>query len=116
VTDDGTVSIAASDEDSRKRAVEIIDDLTREAEVNKIYKGLVRKVVDFGAFVELFPGTDGLCHVSELADKRVEKVTDVVQEGDEVLVKVLSIDRDGKIRLSRRAAKGHEAGEIVASN
>jgi polyribonucleotide nucleotidyltransferase len=76
----------------------------------------VRKVVDFGAFVELFPGTDGLVHISELADKRVNKVSDVVQEGDEVKVKVLSIDRDGKIRLSRRMAKDHEVGEIVASS
>jgi polyribonucleotide nucleotidyltransferase len=113
VTDDGIVRIAAVGAESGKAAMTIIEDLTREAEVNRIYKGLVRKTVDFGAFVELFPGTDGLCHISELADKRVNQVTDVVQEGDEVLVKVLSIDRDGKIRLSRRQAKGHEAGEIV---
>jgi polyribonucleotide nucleotidyltransferase len=115
VTDDGTVSIAAIGAESGRRAIQIIEDITREAEVNKIYKGLVRKVVDFGAFVELFPGTDGLIHISELTDKRVERVTDVVQEGDEVIVKVLSMDRDGKIRLSRRAAAGHEPGTIVAS-
>jgi polyribonucleotide nucleotidyltransferase len=115
VTDDGTVSIAAVSGESGQAAIQIIEDLTREAEVNKIYKGLVRKVVDFGCFVEIFPGTDGLIHISELSEKRVNQVTDVVQEGDEVLVKVLSMDRDGKIRLSRRAAVGHEAGEIVAS-
>jgi polyribonucleotide nucleotidyltransferase len=112
ITDDGTVRIAAVGGESGERAKQIIEDLTREAEVNKIYKGLVRKVVEFGAFVELFPGTDGLIHISELSDKRVAKVTDVLQEGDEVVVKVLSIDRDGKIRLSRRAAIGKQPGEI----
>jgi polyribonucleotide nucleotidyltransferase len=112
ITDDGTVRIAAVGGEAGERAKQIIEDLTREAEVNRIYKGLVRKVVEFGAFVELFPGTDGLIHISELSDKRVVKVTDVVQEGDEVVVKVLSIDRDGKIRLSRRAAVGKQPGEI----
>ncbi len=112
ITDDGTVRIAAVGGESGERARQIIEDLTREAEVNRIYKGLVRKIVEFGAFVELFPGTDGLVHVSELSDKRVERVTDVLQEGDEVVVKVLSIDRDGKIRLSRRAAVGKTPGEI----
>ena len=112
ISDDGTVRIAAVGGESGARAMQIIEDLTREAEVNRIYKGLVRKVVEFGAFVELFPGTDGLIHISELSDKRVAKVTDVVQEGDEVVVKVLSIDRDGKIRLSRRAAMGKNPGEV----
>ncbi len=112
VSDDGTVRIAAVGGEAGDKARQIIEDLTREAEVNRIYKGLVRKVVDFGAFVELFPGTDGLIHISELSDKRVAKVTDVIQEGDEVVVKVLSIDRDGKIRLSRRAAVGKQPGEI----
>ena len=115
VTDDGTVRIAAVGQEAGQAAMSIIEDLTREAEVNRIYKGLVRKVVDFGAFVELFPGCDGLVHISELSDKRVAKVTDVVQEGDEVVVKVLSIDRDGKIRLSRRQAAGHNPGDVVAS-
>jgi polyribonucleotide nucleotidyltransferase len=115
VEDDGTVKIFAIGKDSGDRAKAIIDDLTREPEVNRIYKGLVRKVVDFGAFVEIFPGTDGLIHISELSDKRVASVSDVVQEGDEVNVKVLSIDRDGKIRLSRRQAQGHEPGAIVVN-
>jgi polyribonucleotide nucleotidyltransferase len=115
VEDDGTVKIFAIGKDSGDRAKAIIDDLTREPEVNRIYKGLVRKVVDFGAFVEIFPGTDGLIHISELSDKRVASVSDVVQEGDEVNVKVLSIDRDGKIRLSRRQAQGHEAGAVVVN-
>ena len=115
ISDDGTVRIAAVGKENGDRARQIIEDLTREAEVNRVYKGLVRKVVEFGAFVELFPGTDGLIHISELSDKRVAKVTDVVQEGDEVVVKVLSIDRDGKIRLSRRAAVGKTPGEIDRS-
>ena len=112
ISDDGTVRIAAVGGEAGERARQIIEDLTKEAEVNRIYKGLVRKVVEFGAFVELFPGTDGLIHISELSDKRVTKVSDVVQEGDEVVVKVLSIDRDGKIRLSRRAAVGKQPGEV----
>jgi polyribonucleotide nucleotidyltransferase len=115
IKDDGTVTIAAVGREAGDKARQIIEDLTREAEVNRIYKGLVRKVVEFGAFVELFPGTDGLIHISELSDKRVERVGDVVQEGDEVVVKVLSIDRDGKIRLSRRAAVGKDVGTIDKS-
>jgi polyribonucleotide nucleotidyltransferase len=114
ITDDGTVQIFSIDMEAGKQAMQIVEDLTREAEVNRVYKGLVRKTTDFGAFVEIFPGTDGLVHISELSDKRVASVTDVVQEGDEVLVKVLSIDRDGKIRLSRRAAVGAKAGDIIA--
>ena len=86
--------------------------ITREAEVNKVYKGLVKRVVDFGAFVELFPGTEGLCHVSELADKRIERVTDVLQEGDEVNVVVLSIDREGKIRLSKKESYGQKPRRV----
>jgi polyribonucleotide nucleotidyltransferase len=115
IKDDGTVTIAAVGKEAGDKARQIIEDLTREAEVNRIYKGLVRKIVEFGAFVELFPGTDGLIHISELSDKRVERVGDVVQEGDEVVVKVLSIDRDGKIRLSRRAAVGKDVGTIDKS-
>ncbi len=82
----------------------MIHDLTQEAEVGKIYLGTVRKIVEFGAFVEIFPGTDGLIHISELSDKRVKSVSDVLSEGDEVLVKVISVDRAGKIRLSRKEA------------
>ena len=113
LTDDGTVSIAAVDGDSAAAAIKMIEELTQEATVGKIYLGNVRRTVDFGAFVEIFPGTDGLVHISELADKRVEKVTDIVQEGDEVLVKVISIEREGKIRLSRKQAVGHQVGEVV---
>lgn len=113
VTDDGTVQVAGVGKECVESAVRMIEDLTREAEINKVYKGLVRRILDFGAFVELFPGTEGLCHISELSDKRVEKVTDVLQEGDEVSVVVLSIDREGKIRLSRKKAIGKQAGELI---
>ena len=102
VEDDGTVNIASADSDAVKRALEIIKGLTTEPEVGATYKGTVSRVVDFGAFIEIMPGTDGLLHVSEMAHHRVERVNDVMKEGDEVEVKVLSIDRDGKIRLSRR--------------
>ncbi len=106
IADDGTVSLASSDSEMVDKAIKMIKDLTREPEIGKIYLGNVRKVTDFGAFVEIFPGTDGLCHISDLAEKRVNRVEDIVREGDEVLVKVVSIDRQGKIRLSRRDAVG----------
>jgi polyribonucleotide nucleotidyltransferase len=106
VEDDGTISIASSDDASAKKAMDIIKGLTTEPEVGQFYMGVVRRIVDFGAFVEILPGTDGLIHISELDQKRVNKVTDVLQEGDEVMVKVISIDRQGKIRLSRKEAIG----------
>jgi polyribonucleotide nucleotidyltransferase len=102
VDDDGTVHIASADSDAVKRAVDILKGLTAEPEIGTIYKGVVKRVADFGAFVEILPGIDGLVHVSELAHHRVERVEDEVHEGDEVEVKVLSVERDGKIRLSRR--------------
>lgn len=104
VEDDGTVMIASSDEAASRRAVEMVQRITAEAEIGKIYKGTVRKIVDFGAFVEILPGTDGLVHISQLAPERVRQVTDILKEGDEVLVKVVEIDKQGKIRLSRKEA------------
>jgi len=80
--------------------------LTEDAEVGKIYKGTVKKIVDFGAFVEILPGTEGLLHISQISKERVNKVTDVLREGDEVMVKVLEMDKQGKIRLSRKEALG----------
>jgi polyribonucleotide nucleotidyltransferase len=106
------VYVASSDGDSMQRAIDRIRGLTAEAEVGKIYRGTVRKVVDFGAFVEILPGTDGLVHISQLAHERVRKVSDVVKEGDVIDVKVLEVDKSGKIRLSRKEAlKQHEGGE-----
>ena len=82
----------------------MVDELTQEAEIDRLYLGKVKRITDFGAFVEIFPGTDGLIHISHLAEGRVEKVTDVVTEGDEVLVKCIDIDPSGRIRLSRKEA------------
>ncbi len=104
VEDDGTIMIASSDEAASRRAVEMVQRITAEAEIGKIYRGTVRKIMDFGAFVEIFPGTDGLVHISQLAPERVRRVTDVLNEGDEVMVKVLEIDKQGKIKLSRKEA------------
>jgi polyribonucleotide nucleotidyltransferase len=110
VEDDGTVTIASSDEAASKKAVEMVQRIAAEAEVGKIYKGTVRKIVDFGAFVEILPGTDGLIHISQLAPERVRRVSDILKEGDEVMVKVLEIDRQGKIRLSRKEALQESGG------
>jgi polyribonucleotide nucleotidyltransferase len=104
VEDDGTVTIASSDAEAAIRAVNMVKWLTEEAEVGKIYRGTVKKIVDFGAFVEILPGTEGLLHISQIAKERINKVTDVLQEGDEVMVKVLEMDKSGKIRLSRKEA------------
>ena len=110
VEDDGTIYIASADGTAMEKAVDWVRRLTAEAEVGKIYKGVVKKVMDFGAFVEILPGTDGLVHISQLANERVQRVRDVVNEGDEVMVKVLEVDRTGKIRLSRKEALSKEAG------
>jgi polyribonucleotide nucleotidyltransferase len=103
VEDDGRVSIASTDEAAARKAVAIIEELTATAELNKTYLGKVVRVVDFGAFVEIIPGTDGLLHVSEMAAHRVQDVRSEVKEGDQILVKVVNIDPSGKIRLSRKA-------------
>jgi polyribonucleotide nucleotidyltransferase len=114
IADTGDITIASPDVEGIERAIQIIKDLTQDAEPGRIYQGTVTKVADFGAFVQIFPGTDGLVHISELSDKRVEHVTDVVQEGDELLVKCLSIEPGtGKIRLSRKQAAGHAVGEVI---
>ena len=105
VADDGTVSIASADEAKLKAAIEIVKTLTAEAEVGKTYRGIVKRIADFGAFVEIIPGTDGLVHISQMAEGRVNRVTDLLTEGDEVWVKVLEVDRQGKIRLSMKDAQ-----------
>ncbi len=103
IEDDGTVAVASADSEAVARAVKIIEGLLEEPEVDKVYQGVVKRVVDFGAFVEILPNTEALLHVSEIAHERTEDVGAVLQEGDEIEVKVLSVERDGKIRLSRRA-------------
>ena len=109
IEDSGRVDIASNNSEAVQQAIAMVQALTREAEVGKTYLGTVRKIAEFGAFVELFPGTDGLVHISELSDKRVKSVSDVLKEGDEVMVKVISIDRTGKIRLSRKEAMAERA-------
>ena len=104
VDDSGQVTIAAVDEASVNQAIDRINRLTEEVEVGKTYLGTVRKIVDFGAFVEILPNVDGLVHISQLAHHRVKSVTDELAEGEEILVKVLEVDRQGKIRLSRKEA------------
>ncbi len=111
IEDDGRIHIASADGEAAKKAIKMIRDLTQEAEVGKLYLGTVRKVMEFGAFVEIFPGTDGLVHVSELAKERVQNVTDVLKEGDQVLVKCIGIDKQGKIKLSRKEALGQSLPE-----
>ncbi|WP_027714075.1 polyribonucleotide nucleotidyltransferase [Desulfuromonas sp. TF] len=111
IEDDGRINIASADGDACKKAIKMIRDLTQEAEVGKLYEGTVRKVMEFGAFVEIFPGMDGLVHISELDKERVRNVTDILNEGDRVLVKCIGIDKQGKIKLSRKEALGQTLPE-----
>jgi polyribonucleotide nucleotidyltransferase len=104
VEDTGIVSVAAVDEASAQKAIDRINSIIEEVEIGKIYTGTVRKIMDFGAFVEILPGTDGLVHISQLAHHRVQSVADEVQEGQQIMVKVMEVDRQGKIRLSRKEA------------
>jgi polyribonucleotide nucleotidyltransferase len=111
VEDSGKVIIASSDSKSVDRAIAMIKEIVQEVEIGQIYLGKVIKIMDFGAFVEILPGTEGLVHISQLDNHHVKKVTDVLKEGDEVMVKVLDVDRQGKIRLSRKAALGQSPSE-----
>ena len=108
IADDGLVKIAATNEETGQAALEQIKSITMEPEEGAIYEGKVVKTTDFGAFVQLAPGTDGLVHISQLANYRVNKVTDVVKEGDMLRVKVLEISQDGRIRLSHKAVLNEE--------
>ena len=111
VYDEGRVNVFSADPQAMDKALEIIKELTQTAEIGKVYLGKVKKVVDFGAFLEILPGTEGLVHISQMSPGRVERVTDVMREGDEVVVKVLDIDSEGKIRLSRKEAMSPEEAE-----
>jgi polyribonucleotide nucleotidyltransferase len=110
VEDSGQVKVAAFSKEEGDAAIKMIEDLTREPEIGAIYEGTVVKITDFGAFVQIMPGTDGLVHISQLAKHRVTKVTDIVKEGQQLKVKVLEINRDGKIRLSHKAVLEEENG------
>ena len=109
INDAGVINIASSDETSAQKAIEIINGIIAEAELGRIYLGKVKRIVDFGAFVEIMPGTEGLLHISQIDEKRIDKVTDVLKEGEEVLVKVIEIDKMGRIRLSRKDAMREKA-------
>jgi polyribonucleotide nucleotidyltransferase len=102
IDDDGTVQIAAVDKEAGDKALRMVESIIEEPELNKVYKGIVKSVVKFGAFVEILPGKDGLLHISEIANKRIDKVEDVLNVGDELEVKIIGIDDQGKIRLSRK--------------
>jgi polyribonucleotide nucleotidyltransferase len=116
VEDDGRVNVASADESSAQKAISMIQELTATPELNKVYVGKVQRITDFGAFVEIMPGTDGLLHVSEIANHRVKDVRDVLKEGEQLPVKVINIDPTGKIRLSRKAVlnEAAAAGEPAA--
>jgi polyribonucleotide nucleotidyltransferase len=114
VEDDGRVNVASADEASAQKAIGIIQELTATPELNKTYMGKVQRIADFGAFVEIMPGLDGLLHVSEIAHYRVKDVRDELKEGDQVMVKVINIDPSGKIRLSRKALLTPEEGQAKA--
>ncbi|RLB70756.1 MAG: polyribonucleotide nucleotidyltransferase, partial [Deltaproteobacteria bacterium] len=102
IDDSGEIKIASVDGQASEMAIALIRDLTQEAEVGKVYLGTVQRIMDFGAFVQIFPGTDGLLHISQIAEERVKDVRDFMKEGDEIMVKVIEVDRQGKIRLSRK--------------
>jgi polyribonucleotide nucleotidyltransferase len=103
IEDDGTVFISSEKKDSVELARQMVDCLTADVEIGKIYKGRVTRILNFGAFVEILPGKEGLVHISQLAEQHVKKVEDVVHEGDEVTVKVIEIDNQGRVNLSRKA-------------
>jgi len=106
VEDDGTVKVASSSRSEAAEAIDIIKALTAEPTIGDIYLGTVAKITDFGAFVTILPGVDGLCHISELSEERIDRVDDVVREGEEIIVRCTGIEGNGKIRLSRKEALG----------
>ena len=106
VRDDGTVFISSASEESSKKAIQAVEALTKEVEVGTVYTGKVKNITNFGVFVEILPGKDGLIRLAELSDKWVEKAEDEVSEGDEVTVIVTEVDRMGRINLSRKALLG----------
>jgi len=114
VQDSGVVSIASSDAAAAQKAIDIVKGLTQEPEIGEYYLGTVRRITEFGAFVEILPGLDGLVHISEMAPERINRVEDVCREGEEMVVKVLNVDNQGKIRLSRKEALDKSADEVLS--
>jgi polyribonucleotide nucleotidyltransferase len=115
ISDDGTIRIYSDDSDGLNDAIFRIGEITAEAEVGRIYEGTVARIVDFGAFVTIMPGTDGLLHISQIAEERVEKVTDYLKEGQEIRVKVLDVDARGRIKLSMKEVKVDVEEKIIAA-
>jgi len=114
IDDDGNVRIYGEDADSRDAALEMVNAITAEAEVGRIYNGKVARIVDFGAFVTILPGKDGLVHISQISDERVENVNEHLEEGQDVLVKVLDTDARGRIKLSVKEISEEERAAHVA--
>lgn len=114
VSDDGRIEIASVDGAAAQKALSIISKIVEVPEVGKVYQGKVAKIMDFGAFVQILPGTDGLLHISQISEQRVKRVEDVLAEGDEVMVKVIDVDKNGKIRLSRKEVMQSEAPQVKA--
>ena len=115
IEDDGSINIASSDNEAAQRAIEIINQIVEEPEIGRVYEGRVSRIAEFGAFIEIIPGTDGLCHISELAHYRVRRVEDILKEGDVLRVKCLDVDSQGKIRLSRKALLNQDGDPLEAS-
>ncbi|GMR03493.1 MAG: polyribonucleotide nucleotidyltransferase [Thermodesulfovibrionia bacterium] len=109
INDEGNINIASTDEASAKKAMDIISGIVAEAELGKLYTGKIKRIMDFGAFVEILPGTEGLLHISQISNKRIAKVSDELKEGEEILVKVIEIDKTGRIRLSRKEVLSEQA-------
>jgi polyribonucleotide nucleotidyltransferase len=116
IDDDGTVRVFGQDQQARDAAIRMIEEITAEAEVGAIYTGKVARIVDFGAFVNILPGKDGLVHISQIANERVENVTDYLKEGEEVRVKVLDVDQRGRIKLSIKELLEDEGGAGSSSD
>ncbi len=115
INDDGTIRIYSDDAEGLKNAIFRIEEITAEAEIGRIYEGTVARIVDFGAFVTIMPGTDGLLHISQIASERVEKVTDYLKEGQQIRVKVLDVDARGRIKLSMKEVIAEEGGTVEGS-
>ena len=109
INNEGIAFIGSADEESAKKAIKMIEELTKDVEVGAIYTGKVTRIMSFGAFVEILPGKEGMVHISELAEYRVDKVEDIVEIGDEITVKVTEIDSQGRVNLSRRAVFDNSA-------
>ena len=114
VEDSGKVTIASPDENACQQAIDMIKSITEDVKPGSLYLGIVKGIKEFGAFVEILPGQEGLLHVTQIHSEYIEQVTDILKEGDEVLVKVLEVDNFGKIRLSRKAAIEEKAAQIAA--